>query len=168
MLIRNLFRPGDFNLWPWPSNLTLIFFHLTFMPKLKSVCLSIRVVTDRRTHRSQNYYTHHVTVSQTWGVTRVTWLLCGSLLVYPHNGMNNLLHKKQILVKSIQHILTLVTRKPRTYLRKFMFMQLEITALNIPWNVIINAWIITILNIFFRCNLLWEHKFFFIFLVEPC
>ncbi len=41
-----------FDLWPWPLNLTQISFHLTYMPKFRSVCLSVRLLEwDTHTHR---------------------------------------------------------------------------------------------------------------------
>ena len=50
-----------FDLWPWPTKVTYIFFHLNCMPKFNSVCSVVKVVTNMRTHRQgQNYYT--------WGV----------------------------------------------------------------------------------------------------
>ncbi len=58
---KSMERPNE--LWPWPMNLTYISFHLTSMPKFKSVCCPFGwdSETDRQTDkRCQNYYTHHV------------------------------------------------------------------------------------------------------------
>ena len=50
-----------FTWWPWHLNLTSISFHLTFMPKFSSVCLSVTRESKTHTDRScENYYTQCV------------------------------------------------------------------------------------------------------------
>ncbi len=58
----HIFLPRDLDLWPWPTNLTYISFHLTSMPKVKSIHLSVRLGQwDGQTHTlCQNYYPSHV------------------------------------------------------------------------------------------------------------
>ena len=75
-----------FDLWPWPLNLTWISFHLTYMPKFRSLCLSVHAGGNTHTH------THNVktiTPVADAGCNENTWVFMWSLLVFSPETPSN-------------------------------------------------------------------------------